>query len=525
MPRALHQVMNENANYAISTNIFCSASLALPKGYIFCQRNCDPDAITEADLQVQEQLPLAEVQVNKVICPPPRKHTRIPIPTENQLHEPTAVQPQTTGAKRKALPIQSRPKKRKVIPEVDSLFDAVCGKEAFQRLCSLIFSWRDSSKPLFEANKRTTPAHLVQVIGSLERRTQLAEFLSRFAKVKLVEIIDKGKHGRMRADPEAITNLIKGLKWEDSRTIRNKLHRYLKDGRRWQRIIGNFEGLLCLIPPGQISLDHEDKEKSQVSGRMYLELSDENIKVFHTLLDSSEFIQPMCQIGNTFQESIWSNAEVPEFKWESEDRKRISRLPIAKLTPFMEEFLVISANEWDVKKYDWPKPDCWTWDWPKNPSWIPPSDTQCDLCNGGKCDCITRCLPKNKPRITNEGDKGQGLRVIGIPYAKGQIISLYLGEFAPLDTYHDGWAMEFCRPDLGGEPVAQIYSREMGNYARKVNHSCNPSAKFCEKRISGQWQVVLIAIQDIQHNSEITVNCGKKFLSAQGKGCLCSECI
>ena len=52
---------------------------------------------------------------------------------------------------------------------------------------------------------------LVQVIGALEKRSHLTEFLDRFAKVKLAEMIDEEKDGRARADPTAITNLIIGL--------------------------------------------------------------------------------------------------------------------------------------------------------------------------------------------------------------------------------------------------------------------------------------------------------------------------
>jgi hypothetical protein len=54
---------------------------------------------------------------------------------------------------------------------------------------------------------------------------------------------------------------------------------------------------------------------------------------------------------------------------------------------------------------------------------------------------------------------------------KGQILEEFRGEVVHLDTYRDPWAMEFRRPDLDDEPVTQIYSKEMGNWVRKVNHS------------------------------------------------------
>ena len=239
--------------------------------------------------------------------------------------------------KRTAAPIANQPKKRRVAHGIDSLCRAVCGKEAFHRLCSLIDNWRDRSKPLFETDEGTTAVRLVRTIVSLEGRSQLTEFLIRLAKVKLAEVIENGKDGRTRAEPAAITNLIKDLKWREKN--RKKLAHYLNEGRQWKRIIGRFDGLLSLIPSNR-----EDRDNLQISGHAYLKLSGDDIKVFHSILESNEFIQSMYRIGHVFQESIWNNMEVPEFKWESKDCKEIARLPIKELASFIKEFEVISRR-------------------------------------------------------------------------------------------------------------------------------------------------------------------------------------
>jgi hypothetical protein len=54
--------------------------------------------------------------------------------------------------------------------------------------------------------------------------------------------------------------------------------------------------------------------------------------------------------------------------------------------------------------------------------------------------------------------------------------------------------MEFRRPDIADKPVAQIYPKEKGNWVRKVNHLCDPSAEFCVMKISGWWRQMLVAI-------------------------------
>jgi len=66
---------------------------------------------------------------------------------------------------------------------------------------------------LFEINKGDAlVVQLVHIIRAAEGRSQLTEFLNRFTKVKLVEIIDRGKAGRTSMDLKAITKLMDDLK-------------------------------------------------------------------------------------------------------------------------------------------------------------------------------------------------------------------------------------------------------------------------------------------------------------------------
>jgi hypothetical protein len=348
--RAFHQVLNMGANYAIAINILYSSSLTVPKGYKFCQKSSDPHAIMAAYLRLRKEGgPLAEVQANK--------RTRLP------RDKVIAMQPNIILSKRKTIPAEPQSRMPLVTPQIGSLLEAVCGKDAFHHLRFLIYSWRDRSKPFFEKNDGGALAmRLVQAIGALKKKSHLTEFEDRFLKVKLAEEIDQGKDGRVHADSGAITDLIKGLRWDSTTRNRKKLHHYLGEGRRWKRTCGSLDGLLCLIP-----LNRENGESFQVSGTMYQELFDKDIELFHSLLKANEFVQLMCRVGKTFQASIWSSEEVPEFKWEGEDLKEISRLLIKELAPFMEKFLMKTENEYKPEKYDWPKPDRWLWDWPQHP--------------------------------------------------------------------------------------------------------------------------------------------------------------
>ncbi|KAF4626458.1 hypothetical protein G7Y89_g11701 [Cudoniella acicularis] len=202
------------------------------------------------------------------------------------------------------------------------------GKESVYYELALIISTAKPSNLItqpsnFKETEGAPTIQLVQAISALEKRSLLTEFLDRFAKVKLVEIIDKGKEGRTRVDLEAIINLINGLRWQNSKTNQD-------------------------------------------------------------------------------------------------------------LVTFIKEFLIIEKAEFKV----------------------PPSDKLYDLYD------------------LYEIDK------------KCQILEQLAGEFAPLNTYNDGWPIEFRRPDIADEPVAQIYLKETGNWVKKVNHSCNPSAEFRVIKIS-----------------------------------------
>ena len=489
------------------------------KARMLCQEGRDPHARPTTPLAVRDQV-LPAAQSSEAVRPlrkPVATHNRLSRTDTKTVSAPLDEPPALTRKERQATQTEIQPSKAKVAPQISILFEAVRGKEAFRRLRTLVRSWRDRSMPLFDLNKDNEVAvQLVRVIGVGEGRSPLIEFLIRFAKVKLADVIDSEKAGRSSADPASLNKLMDGLKWARTKRNRTRLHDYLKEGRRWRRLCGNFDGLLCLIPPNR-----EDREATQrISGRIYYELSQHDIQQFHSLLSSDQSM-PLSRIGNTLQMSIWQNTEIPEFEWESEDPQELDRLSAKELAPFMREFHLIGENE--VAKYEWPKPDCWPWAWPRSPSWLPPSDPRCDLCSEGDCNCIFSCLPQTRPRISNEPGKGQGVRAVGI-YRKDQILGELLGEFVPLDTFNDGWAMEFRRPDLSDEPVAQIYSKKMGNWVRKVNHSCDPSAEFKVMKISGTWRQMIVAVRDISHDEEITAFCGTNFLRGQEKTCVCSAC-
>ncbi|XMA13695.1 hypothetical protein WAI453_006486 [Rhynchosporium graminicola] len=200
------------------------------------QEGRDTQAIPTTPSVVRDQVPPAATQSSEVV-----RSLRMPTDTHNRLSRTnttaasTALNkpPAVIKRKRKATQTDIQASKPRVAPQISLLSEAIRGREAFHRLRTLVRSWRDRSTPLFELNKNNELAvQLVRVIGFGEERSPLIEFLNRFAKVKLADIIDSGKAGRSSADPQSLNELMDRLQWARTTRNRSRLHSYLKEGRR-----------------------------------------------------------------------------------------------------------------------------------------------------------------------------------------------------------------------------------------------------------------------------------------------------
>lgn len=132
------------------------------------------------------------------------------------------------------------------------------------------------------------------------------------------------------------------------------------------------------------------------------------------------------------------------------------------------------------------------------------------------CRCFDIYVP-SIPRISDDGSKGRGIRALG-SYKVGSLLGELVGQLVPLGTYRStaDWTIQFRRPDLDDHPVAEIYTRDVGNWVRKVNHcSTQPSAIFKVMKISGKWRQMLVALRDIKDGEEITAKYGRGYCKEQ----------
>lgn len=193
--------------------------------------------------------------------------------------------------------------------------------------------------------------------------------------------------------------------------------------------------------------------------------------------------------------------------------------------PIETTFTIIQTNLWTPQRHpDWPPPPDWPtkWTWPTNPTFIPHDDRQCELCLDRICSCILISVRQDVPAIVPYGDKGEGAQA-QMSYLKGELLGELLRELAPLEKYEDGWGADLVRKDIGSNAhaVCQVYCRYVGNWVRKINHSCNPCTSFSPMKISGKWRIMIEAIRNIAKGEEITVFYGAEYW--EGDKCLCGS--
>ncbi|KAM0492596.1 hypothetical protein ACHAP8_009773 [Fusarium lateritium] len=186
------------------------------------------------------------------------------------------------------------------------------------------------------------------------------------------------------------------------------------------------------------------------------------------------------------------------------------------------DFSTVITNVWTPKKYPgWEMPRGWKMEWPCNPTSIKQWDTQCDLCEKPFCDCIATKVSSVIPRIVSAGALGQGVEAT-VRYQVGDFAGELVGELAPIGYYDDGWVADMRRDDLQDkcQIVCQVYARYVGNWARMVNHSCEPNVEFTAIRISGRWRILLLVIKPIEPGQAILVSYGDEYFD-NGTKCLC----
>lgn len=360
-------------------------------------------------------------------------------------------------------------------------------KTAFERLNELVQSWRWIADS-FQGNP-TVFTLIARVELQRDSDDAIHIFLLRFIKMMLADLATK--FGQDQDDQaldleKAMSLLLERLGWNEK--DREKLYDFIREGRCWKTLCGFDDGLLCIMP-----LDDEF-----VNLAVYQQDVQELLAQFQ-----SPVYRTLSSVGSILQAAIRSDQALPEFAWEGID---IRTLAPGQLEPILQPHVEIDHNIFVLDGYEWSMPDGWKATWPSDPTIIQVGG-HCQLCKK-RVKCI--CLSKIDNRANLDFMEDGTIRTRGI-FRQGKPLGELVGEVVPVGTYPDRWTMEFRRPDLEDQAVAEIYPGRHGNWVRKVNHSLTPTAEFKVLRIAGRWRVVLASLRDLMPGDEITAKYGRGY--------------
>ena len=176
-------------------------------------------------------------------------------------------------------------------------------------------------------------------------------------------------------------------------------------------------------------------------------------------------------------------------------------------------------------------------DWPAHKAY--PSDPtlkgeteDCELCKDRSClchPCTSTSVVHPLVELRQYHGKGIGVRTLQ-NIRRGDLLEEYVGQIVPVTDEQDSvYSVLFGRPEAFSDAgIAQISAKRYGNWTRFINHSCSASLGFQIMAIGEKYRVMVIAEQDIDAFSELTLDYGPDYwlTSVPGeveKFCLCRQ--
>ncbi|KAK3936946.1 hypothetical protein QBC46DRAFT_461189 [Diplogelasinospora grovesii] len=391
---------------------------------------------------------------------------------------------------------------------------AIRSRPMIEQFCSLVRARRRPDTDNSRFNLSDDP--IVRMTKRLQeiRRSGDDQFFYRLSQLRLAEDIERIKQGRIKIDPGDMDKVLR-----DTGLSRSQYDYHSKEGRKWKKLCGFNEGLLCFFPLAGNSFGITLKSYTYVK---------DDVEVFHELL-KDDFIRSICKAGKAFGDSL-AGTDI-EYLWEG---KHVlwDTLTEEDILLLLRPFPSVSENVYRRDDFPhWPRPTGWPdgWPWPANPTLIPVTERHCELCEEESCDCVYVKFPRRTPRIKEYPDKGRGLQAVASSpgqkaYNRGDDLIGYLtGKIVPVGTYDGKWAIRFTIP-IGDEPeVCQIYCADVGNCFRLLNHCCKPLACLKQMIVSGRCITAVEAVTDIYDGTEITVSYSQGW--ARNRKCFCEACI
>ncbi|OJD10956.1 hypothetical protein AJ78_08168 [Emergomyces pasteurianus Ep9510] len=156
-----------------------------------------------------------------------------------------------------------------------------------------------------------------------------------------------------------------------------------------------------------------------------------------------------------------------------------------------------------------------------------PTDGECDVCSSKElCDCVYPTFPALFLELFETPDgRGAGVRTLA-NFAKDTALGAYTGEVFPeYPVNYDPVYSLALDSKTGGRQRASICPKRYGNWARFINHSCDPSVAFVCRTI-GKWIYMMIETRkDIKAFEELTIDYGEDYWRTRNRQCLCRSSL
>ncbi|KIW24823.1 uncharacterized protein PV07_10513 [Cladophialophora immunda] len=415
---------------------------------------------------------------------------------------------------------------------ISQMAKAICSRAAIKQFFEIVRGRRDLEPtalrmyPGKDVSRSHNPTQMLQndiaAINVFSKKGAFHDFLIRLYQARLAQHAEEVKRSREKETGQSRERIPKGgiQKILQGREMDpRQFYHHRERGAKWRTYSEMFPGILAFLL--------FQTQAFEFSSTDWVLLKDTDFDSLRRHLDTKQ-ISALCSAGQKFEASLNLTADDVEFAGESVSLDKVS---VEDLFFYLEPVPTIDENEFLENEYpNWRRPKYWPEDypWPVDPTYIPPSERQCDLCDESKCDCVNR-RPEILPRIRIYPDKGRGLQAVAkeaghIAYLKGTHLGYLTGKLVPPDTYKNGKCYAMFREDLDEHPeVAQINCGERSNIYGYMNHDCVPTAKLQGQRVSGRYRVSVVATRDVRDAEELTINYGNGFWG-EGKQCPCPKC-
>ncbi|KAI4940767.1 hypothetical protein J4E91_011254 [Alternaria rosae] len=516
--RVYHEVRNTGKNFAAAINYEFTDAPDDPADYVWCeagQSKCGKNVLTRQSFMpdvaarvmgFDDETPPTtskrkqqEFDDAKSICKRPATLARHP--SNRRVH--TSRPSSTPFPASVPVPIEER------------LLEAVLDQTALHSCVTLIRAWRSQ---LTRIELASAASDRIARLAASDTRIRLAQNRSwldalhlKSAQYAFASDMSSKRNGAFRLDSSVYDKILEaqGLV-KTTKKDREQLRKRVTYATKIFQICQGFgHGLLCLLP------------LTGVPENYYYSMTNASIEAFQGLAaEKRTLLEARCKVGVFIQDMFVKDVE---FAFEYKNVTSFDGLSEAKMLALLRPVSYPKVNFYTPAR-GWPRPPSWQWDWPQDPTWAPSST--CEICGLIDCICLAD-LHHIRHRIVDYGLKGRGIQARattngGLAFKEGDYIQELVGEVKPLDWPSGSYtSVDLERPDVG--VTCRLCCKEKSNWARLVNHSCDPCAEMTVKIVSGRARLMLRARRDIWDGMEITVNYGKSFPKEEAR--LCAICI